>query len=125
MLRYMKPDFFVKKGSKKYIHIIKLFNCWNLIKKTYPSSKTINVISKYKSKDTLTQDELKEYLKAYILLSWEVKTIKDYNPKTLLDDIYDAIVLGTYVSGQNYESEGFQINIRNAQLYHYRNLIIS
>ena len=67
---------------------------------------------------------MKDYLRAYILLSWEVKTIKDYNKEDLIQYIYNEIVNGTYICGQNYVCGDFQINTRNALLYYYRNLQI-
>jgi hypothetical protein len=124
LLKYTRGNYYTYFNHERYIHIIKLFNCWSIIKKTYPSSKTTRVIKKYKNNDNLNKEELKEYLRAYILLSWEVKTIKDYNKEDLIQHIYNEIVSGTYICGQNYVCDDFQINVRNALLYYYRNLQI-
>ena len=103
----------VHKNGKKYIPIINAFKCWSLIKETYPSSKTINVIKKLQDKQNLTKEELIDFLTAYMLLSKEARTIKDYDSNKIMELIYEKIINGIYICGENYVNNGHQINMRN------------
>ena len=108
------------KNDKYYIYIINLFRCWSIIKEIYPQSKTTNVIKKYKNQNVLNKTELKELLTAYILLSEEAKTIKDYDGDNVINEIYNIITSGTYIPTENFVYDDFQINIRNSLLYLFR-----
>ena len=120
-------DNVICKDNKYYIHMIILFRAWSIIKETIPISKTQCVIKKYKNQNVLNKTELKELLAAYILLSEEAKTIKDYNGDNLLKEIYDKIMSGTYISGLNYvnKNESYQINRRVLYIFLFRNLKIN
>ncbi len=117
-------DNVICKDNKYYIHMIILFRAWSIIKETIPISKTQCVIKKYKNQNDLNKTELKELLAAYILLSEEAKTIKDYDGNNLLKEIYDKIMSGTYISGLNYvnKNETYQINRRVLYIFLFRNL---
>lgn len=121
-LRFCKEGDFVYIKNKKYIHPLYLFNAWSLIKKTYPISKTIKLIKTLYDFDNLTEVQLKSFLSAYILLYNEVKTIHDFDDKTMWKKIYDEITNGTYIPGQNYVMDGYQINSRNLLYYIRRNI---
>lgn len=115
----------IRNDEGHFIHLFNLFNCWAIIKDTYPCSKTTKVIDKYKKYDINTKlhkDELIEYLTAYILLSYESKSIKNYNNETLIKDIYDLIYSGLYIPTENFVYGDFQINMRNVKLYQNRNI---
>jgi hypothetical protein len=113
-------DNVICKDNKYYIHMIILFRAWSIIKETIPISKTQCVIKKYKNQNVLNKTELKELLAAYILLSEEAKTIKDYDGDNVINEIYDIITSGTYIPSENFAYDDFQINIRNSLLYLFR-----
>ena len=124
---YRESTFFyyshsIKHENSELLHLIDLFNCWSLIKEIFPTKLTTNVIKRYHYYDNLSVDQLYQLLTAYILLSEEVKTIKDFSEEDIISTIYNKIVSGTYISGQNYEQNGFNINIRNVKLYINRNI---
>lgn len=85
-----------KFDEEKSVNILSAFNAWAIVKKTYPHSKTTAIL-KEKERHTL-----EEILTAYILLSWEVDSIKDYNDnKTALKEIYDLQTNGLYCPTHN------------------------
>lgn len=116
-----KNHHIIRKNNKEYTYILDLFYCWSIIKKTFPSSKTVKIIKKYNNKANLNKDELKELLTAYILLSEESKTIKDYDKKNVIINIYNEIINGTYLPGNNHVSGKYQINLRNVMYFFFKN----
>lgn len=121
-LRFSKSGDFVYIDNKKYIHPLYLFNAWSLIKKTYPISKTTKLIEHVYDIETLTNAQLKMLLSAYILLYNEVKTIRDFDANKMWDKIYAEVLNGTYIPGQNYVIDTYQINSRNLLYYIRRNV---
>lgn len=112
------------KDLKEYVHLINVFKCWSIIKETFPSSLTINVLKKYENRHLLlNKDEAKELLLAYMLLAEEAKTIKNYKSEDLIPLIYNKITSGTYISGQNFVRGKYQINLRNVKLFLFRSFL--
>ena len=108
------------KNNKKYVNIIEAFSAWSIIKKTYPCSKTTNIINSLSKKEQLTKEDLIDYFSAVILLSCECETIKDYKYENVLNDIYGYTTKGLSCCYSNYVKNGYQINSAN-----YHVLLIS
>ena len=117
-LYFYKNEWYRTIGKKKYTHPICLFHAWSLIKKSFPVSKTTMVLKAFeKNNEPLQKDDLKKLLLAYILLYEETKTIHDFNPDTIWEDLYEIMNSGDYVCGLNYVQGEHQINYRNVRMY--------
>lgn len=117
-LYFYKKEWYRMIGKKKYTHPICLFHAWSMIKKSFPVSRTTKILKEYENVNSeLSSEDLKKLLLAYILLYEETKTIHDFNPDTIWEDLYEIMNRGDYVCGLNYVQGEHQINYRNVRMY--------
>ncbi len=117
-LYFYKKEWYRMIGKKKYTHPICLFHAWSMIKKSFPVSRTTKILKEYENVNSeLGSEDLKKLLLAYILLYEETKTIHDFNPDTIWENLYEIMNRGDYVCGLNYVQGEHQINYRNVRMY--------